>query len=223
MKKLRKNYGKPLRYFAVGEYGEETERPHYHLALFGLGTDGVGRLRNHGISYNSDPLVDRCWALGKTDVKDLVPETAAYLCGYVVKKLNSPSDPKLGGRYPEFALMSRRPGIGAPAMASIAEALVKSGVDEVVENPPYAIYHGTRVMPLGRYLRTKLVEQLGDRVLDRKEFDIETSEKMLAVYLDYVEAAGEEKTVKQVYMEVNKQKFRNEKNRSKIFTTQRTL
>lgn len=226
MKRLRKAYGKPLRYFAVGEYGDETERPHYHLALFGIGTGSLGRVRNHGISYVTDPLVDRCWSLGKTDVKELVPETAAYLCGYVVKKLSSPTDPRLGGRAPEFARMSRRPGIGAYAMASIAESFRKSGVEivEGLEDVPSVLRHGDRIYPLGTYLKKKLREQMEFTVLgSQKEVDLALSEKLLSVYLDYVETQEEEKTVKQHYMEVNKQRFRNENNRSRIFSRQRTL
>lgn len=36
-KRLRKNYKKPLRYFACGEYGDTTMRPHYHAIIYGIG------------------------------------------------------------------------------------------------------------------------------------------------------------------------------------------
>lgn len=34
MKRLRKKSGQKLRYFAVGEYGTKTNRPHYHAIIF---------------------------------------------------------------------------------------------------------------------------------------------------------------------------------------------
>ena len=38
LKRIRKKVEpRKLRYFLVGEYGDETKRPHYHVALFGVG------------------------------------------------------------------------------------------------------------------------------------------------------------------------------------------
>jgi hypothetical protein len=38
IKRLRKELGdRKIRYFACGEYGETTNRPHYHAIIFGLG------------------------------------------------------------------------------------------------------------------------------------------------------------------------------------------
>ena len=38
LKRLRKQSGrKGIKYFATGEYGESTQRPHYHAIVFGVG------------------------------------------------------------------------------------------------------------------------------------------------------------------------------------------
>lgn len=36
-KRLRKNTGRKIKYFACGEYGEKNKRPHYHAIIFGIG------------------------------------------------------------------------------------------------------------------------------------------------------------------------------------------
>ena len=36
IKRLRKAYKKPIKYFLAAEYGDRTKRPHYHAIVFGL-------------------------------------------------------------------------------------------------------------------------------------------------------------------------------------------
>lgn len=153
LKRLRSLLGaaRPIRFYAVGEYGENTWRPHYHAALFGL-------------SDLEGPLLDRSWQLGSVHVGQLTRESAQYIAGYVTKKMVDPEDPRLGGRHPEFARMSRRPGIGAGAVPVVAEALNDThGARSiaVVGDVPQALNHGRVSLPLGRYLRRKLREEMG--------------------------------------------------------------
>lgn len=160
MKRIR-YYAKdqPIRYFGVGEYGEQTWRPHYHLALFGIGVGQKG-------------LVASAWKAGFHHVGSLTFESAQYIAGYIPKKLTNASAPSLSGRYPEFARMSLRPGIGAGSVESIAEAVRKA--DSLDKkwwdgDVPDVLKHGQRTLPLGPYLRRRLRASL-ERVSDEPDF-----------------------------------------------------
>lgn len=67
-KKVRKA-GYKLRYYAVGEYGSKTFRPHYHVILFGDIPDMV--LRNS-------------WNKGQIHIGSVTQASIAYCLGYIV-------------------------------------------------------------------------------------------------------------------------------------------
>lgn len=109
---LRKHKGtKSLRFFACGEYGERTQRPHYHAILFGA-------------SLADAQLIEQKWPHGHTRTENATPDRVAYTAGYCQKKIgyrrhaHERTDPLTGEVYewqPPFKLMSRRPGIGNKA------------------------------------------------------------------------------------------------------------
>lgn len=166
IKRLRKAIA-PLRFrfFAVGEYGHEGQRefnPHYHLSLFGVSGLTV-------VQFNGEPrlladVVAEVWGQGLTTVYEFNHDTAGYVAGYVTKKMTVKEDARLEGRYPEFARMSRRPGIGANAMHTVAGQFKESGAMVVLEEAgdvPSSLKLGRRNIPLGRYLLSRLRESVG--------------------------------------------------------------
>lgn len=139
-----------FRYFIVGEYGDQTSRPHYHACLFGVGVFDAG-------------LIDSSWGKGLTATFEFNEFTAQYTAGYVVKKMTAKTDPRLQGRLPEFARMSLRPGIGAGAMQVLAAQLETDHGVELLESTrdvPTHLTIGRRRVPLGRYLRQKIRDHL---------------------------------------------------------------
>lgn len=150
-----------LRYFAVGEYGDDSWRPHYHAAVFGIG-------------QFSQSVIEKCWPMGYVLVGDLSQQSAQYIAGYVVKKLTNEHNDKLKGRYPEFARMSRNGGggLGATAMQDVARTLNdKYGAQLIARegDVPSRLLIGGRPFPIGRYLRRKLREQLGFETIGGQE------------------------------------------------------
>lgn len=161
LKRFRKEFGK-FRYYAVGEYGDVTERPHFHLALFGVPTCVWGRTRKERVSccFHCDRM-QRVWGYGKCDLGTLDPGSARYVSGYVTKKLTRPDDERLEGRHPEFSRMSTRPGIGAGMMDEVASQLMSLNLDTELDDVPAALTHGRQAWPLGQYLRRRLRTRIG--------------------------------------------------------------
>ena len=122
MKRLRKHFpNDKIRYFAAGEYGTNTLRPHYHAIIFGLHlNDLVPYSRSEqGYQYYNSESFQKCWSdsdgnpIGFAVIGDVTWETCAYTARYIMKKLTG-----IDALYydmvniePEFTLMSRRPGI----------------------------------------------------------------------------------------------------------------
>lgn len=64
-----------IRFFACGEYGETTRRPHYHALVFGV---------------RDDPSLSEAWPFGFTQVDTCTPAAISYVAGYVGKKIGDP-------------------------------------------------------------------------------------------------------------------------------------
>lgn len=83
-KRLRKQHRAPIKYFAAGEYGDRTHRPHYHAAVFDLQQFPDAK-RWDLENYTSETL-NNIWARGRVLLSELTPHRIAYVTGYVLKK-----------------------------------------------------------------------------------------------------------------------------------------
>ncbi len=119
MKRLRKKFSDDkIRFFACGEYGGETKRPHYHAIVFGLHLSDLVKYKtvregdSYYTYYNSDSIQDT-WPNGFVVVGEVTWESCAYVARYVTKKLTGLQSEfyEKFNLVPEFSDMSRRPGI----------------------------------------------------------------------------------------------------------------
>lgn len=88
-KRLRKAYPDvKIKYFACGEYGPETFRPHYHAVVFGVDFAPwtVLRYQEGKPVFTSSRLSD-LWSFGDCTVDDVNDTSMSYVAGYVRKKL----------------------------------------------------------------------------------------------------------------------------------------
>jgi len=150
MKRLRRARApKKIRFYQVGEYGDENLRPHHHALLFN--EDFRGDRKPHGESKRGDPkwiseTLEDLWGNGRTEIGTVTSQSAGYCARYVMKKITGPkadehyTDKTTGLiRKAEYSTMSRRPGIGAKWIEKYFSDVYPS--DEVIHqghalNPP---------------------------------------------------------------------------------------
>lgn len=105
-----------IRFYAAGEYGDQSNRPHYHLILFNLPIyDKVELYRADGYQVFTSDIIENIWSRGLVSVEEACWENAAYVARYVVKKQKGPKAQEYYSERniePEFVRMSRMPGIG---------------------------------------------------------------------------------------------------------------
>ena len=159
IKRLRRHFNaRKIRYYAVGEYGDRSFRPHYHLVVY-----GVGPLEIAGSDFIGKPL-STIWGKGFVYATDVNENTAQYVAQYVCKKMTSRDDPRLGGKFPEFSRMSLKPGIGKDATSSMAQSLLNGHGWEQIEgmgDVPSQIRLQGKKYPIGRYLKKALRLEMG--------------------------------------------------------------
>ncbi|QCQ85011.1 replication initiator protein [Blackfly microvirus SF02] len=139
-KRLRKAHGPnsvPLKYYAVGEYGTNTNRPHYHIILF-----------------NAElPLIQPAWDKGAVHYGTVTGASVGYCLKYISKdnhKWYGDND----DRAPEFACMSK--GLG---LNYINDKTLKWHKDNLDERMFLPMLDGVKAcMP--RYYKDKIYDEL---------------------------------------------------------------
>lgn len=138
LKRLRRA-GPRVRYYAVGEYGSQTYRPHYHILLFAW--DGFPDLEN---------VIRKAWGLGEVHIGEVNEASVMYCLGYIVNGKGWKMSHK---REAPFSIMSRRPGLGASYLTAAMIEWHRSG------RKNYAIMDGNK-RHLPRYYKCKIFSKI---------------------------------------------------------------
>lgn len=79
---------RPIRYFACGEYGPKTGRPHYHMAIFNWEPDDLKfwKTNEHGDPIFTSKKLQKIWGNGFVVVEELNFNSASYIARYTLKK-----------------------------------------------------------------------------------------------------------------------------------------
>lgn len=188
----------PIRFFASGEYGEQTFRPHYHAILFGV--------------RDCSPVLEGAWTdedgvpLGHVQEDALTPAAISYVAGYCAKKLGwakekgrdviDYSTGEVVAQYqPPFIQMSRGGRYGK-GIASFAR-------DEYWRSwRSTAIYAGLEV-PVPRYLHASWKESASES--ERAALELEKLERQMARVVTRAELVAREK------MDVSRQSIKSQR------------
>lgn len=160
MKRLRKHIAPvKVRYYACGEYGDKTWRPHYHVVLFGYAfPDKYPWARSKaGYDLFRSPTLEKLWPFGQSTIGTVTAESGGYVARYAMKKVGGvpaqdhylrphPVTGELFQVMPEFALMSSRPGIGGGWFEKFAADVFPSD---------FLVLNGSKV-PVPSYFYSKL-------------------------------------------------------------------
>lgn len=200
---------KKFRYYAVGEYGSKTGRPHYHAILFNLPTCVHGRTIRDNITgaaawdrcCSACQLVGKAWGQGLIECGTVERGSSRYICeNYITKNLRRNDDVRLKGQHPEFSRMSKMPGIGQPSLWEYASTLMSlEGVDRM-SDVPNGVRVGKLEKGIGRYLRQSLRAFIGRE----KNAPLSTLQEVQTQMLPVREAAVTHQTsAKEVIKSVN--------------------
>ena len=171
MKRLRKhdsNKNRKLKYYAVGEYGDTTHRPHYHAILYNC---------SHKLIQDSTKM-EMVWGHGIIHIGDCNMATISYTTKYVMKGQWEPDDycdTDTGlliedDRVPQFSLMSKKLGY-----SHLTPQMVRYYTENLIG---HATMSGGVIVPLPRYFKEKIFtsterKQLADQANELRELDVQ--------------------------------------------------
>lgn len=150
IKRLRKAISpQKIKYYAVGEYGDLFERPHYHLIIIGWTPDSSDLIMvgedSHGHKRWRSKFIQNVWPYGFNTVGNASGESVDYCTGYVQKKLTGQFAQKAyGSKVPPFALISQ--GLGARYVDTFQDKL---------NEDLYCVHKGNKVN-LPRYYMNRM-------------------------------------------------------------------
>lgn len=172
-KRLRKylnneSPGRKIKYYACGEYGERTKRPHYHAIVFGLDSysDSDREILRDSWPYCEPWMFDKSRGRNSA-MQPVTKDDIAYVTGYVQKKLKGELAEKEyfdKGILPPFSRVSH--GMGLNFALKNKERLVNNGYT----------YLGRQKIGIPRYFcekfgvsKSELLEVKNDMPLDKLE------------------------------------------------------
>lgn len=150
----RGDFERRIKYYAVGEYGSRTMRPHYHLILFNARVE----------------LIQPAWGIGHVHYGEVNGASVGYTLKYMSKPGKIPVHVN-DDRVPEFSLMSK--GLGKSYLTEEMRAWHEADL----YNRMYCNLNDGRKIAMPRYYKLKLYtdadrEAIGQVMRKRMEDEV---------------------------------------------------
>jgi len=158
IKRLRKSHNgysdESIKYYAAGEYGGKTNRPHYHIILFNaqleLMFDKTDLKLLKFSEYDGKQIVNcKQWQLGTCTIGKISEASVGYSLKYIHKPRRIPMH-KNDDRRREYAQMSKGLGI-----SYLTEAMLDWHLADM-ENRMYVNIPGGKKATMARYYKDKI-------------------------------------------------------------------
>lgn len=146
MKSLRHKIDSKIKYYACGEYGERTARPHYHAIIINTA------LTKEEMHY----LCLKAWKKGIVHIGEANGKTIRYISGYVQKKQSYPQ-----GVLKPFSLISN--GIGEEYVD-----LNKDWHKKDFKHRLHVIQENGIKKSIPRYYRKKMYSKMQNQIVGKK-------------------------------------------------------
>lgn len=156
-----------FKYYAIGEYGSQTKRPHYHAIVLSLRP------------ITPDNLL-KSWTLGATHVGTVTEASIGYCLKYISKKKTVPLH-KNDDREKEKSMSSK--GIGMRYVRTHKSWHLDSLLDRYYS----PLYDGKKA-PLSRYLKNKIYDENQRKLLSENFTPTEPELRTLAEQHNHDEA-----------------------------------
>jgi len=139
-----------LTYYAVGEYGSKTHRPHYHSIMFNC----------HPELLEHTEALEAIWQNGLVHHGSVNSKSISYVTGYVNKTKFVFPEEHVADREPEFSLMSK--GIGANYLTDARVSYYQR------LQVPYLIVENGEKRAMPRYYKDKIYDPLQKYLIGQK-------------------------------------------------------
>jgi hypothetical protein len=142
-----------IKYYAVGEYGSNFARPHWHYILFNCPREILETIYSRDMQRSVSPWMEELWQKGHCDMGSVTVRSMAYVTGYVQKSIGNSRErqSKNDDRSPERAFMSK--GLGENYLTPEIVGYYKK------QKIPYLLVEDGKRITMPRYYKEKIYSQ----------------------------------------------------------------